>query len=86
MCSRIISRILTALYFFHLLVFSHKKFGLRREPLMLLDFYKKKIELLVYIKVSKGYKVVIDFPHDPERICRPGLSARLHIALLDPRR
>ena len=38
---RIISRILTALYFSRLLVFSHKRFGLRREPLMLLDYYKK---------------------------------------------
>ena len=48
-----LSRILTALYFSRLLVFSHKKFGLRREPLILLYYYKKA-ELLVYIKVSKG--------------------------------
>ena len=46
-----------ALYFSRLLAFSHKTFGLRREPLMLLDYYKKKLELLVYIKVSKGNKV-----------------------------
>jgi hypothetical protein len=46
---RIISKILTALYFSHLLVFSHKNLGLCREPLMLLDYYQKKLELRVYI-------------------------------------
>ena len=51
-----ISRILTALYFSRLLVFSHKTFGLRIEPLMLLN-YDKKIELPIYINVSKGNKV-----------------------------
>ena len=49
--------ILLAVYFSHLWVFSHKNLGLCRELLMLLDYYKKKLELLVYIKVSKGNKV-----------------------------
>ena len=68
-----ISRILIALYFSRLLVFSHKKFGLHREPLMLLDYYQKKLEFLVYIKVSKGNKVGWHNPStDP--------SARRHAA------
>ena len=48
--------ILLAVYFSHLWVFS-QNLGLCRELLMLLDYYKKKLELLVYIKVSKGNKV-----------------------------
>ena len=46
---------------------------MRREPLMLLDYYQKKLELLVYIKVSKGNKVGWHNPStDP--------SARRHTA------
>ena len=52
-----ISRILTALYIFLVSVFSHKKVGLRREPVMLLNYDQKRIELPVHIKASKGNKV-----------------------------
>ena len=42
-CIRALSvEFLTALYFFRLLVFSHKTFGLGREPLILLDYHQKQ--------------------------------------------
>jgi hypothetical protein len=49
-------KILIAVYFSHLLVFSHKTLGLCRESLILLEYHKKKKNFL-----SEGYKVVIDF-------------------------
>ena len=68
-----ISRILTALYFSCLLVFSHKNFGLRREPLMLLNYDKKIIQLPVYIKVSKGNKAGTT----PQRIRQPDVTRQM---------
>ena len=53
---RIISRILNALYFSRLLVFSHKKFGLRRKPLMLF-IITKKLELLCISKLLSEIKL-----------------------------
>ena len=55
-------------------------FGLRREPLILLDYYKK-IDFLIYIKVSKENKVGW---HNPQRIRRPDVTRQMPHIVLNP--
>ena len=47
----------TALYFSRLLVFSHKKFGLRRKPLISLDHYKENQNFLSISKFLREIKL-----------------------------
>ena len=72
---RIISGVLTALYFFRLLVLSHKNVWAAKRTFDVIGLLQKK--LLVYIKVSKGIKLAGTTP----QIRRPDVTRQMpHIA------